>query len=355
MPLMDAIPPANPTKIAILVHPRSSAALALLAQELFQRARLAATLVGREPIRGDQWSLDPAPWEGAWDLVLVPPFAPGLDGEVDPEAPEVAWLRRQGEKGIRIASACVGAFLLGAAGLLDGREATTHWLWAAAARDQFPHVHWQPDQMLCDAGPVITAGGYLALVDLVLTLIQTFAGRSVAQDVAHRVLADTSRQKQSVYAQTLTLGTSDPGFAGFDRWVDEHLARPLGVNDLAHQVGMSPRSFFRRFRVAYGLTPGQYLQQKRIERAQRWLRDTDASLETILDSLGVTDGPAFRHLFRRELGLSPSEYRRRFRNPTEQSPRTKETPSPGRNPEVLGSEVLSPTRTAAERLPNNES
>lgn len=310
-----------PARVAVLVHPRVSAPLALLGRELFQRAadvgsdeaKLTVSLVGNREVVGDQWALRPEPWDGFWDLVVVPPFGPGFDGSLDDLAPEVDWIRQQARSGARVASACLGAFLLGAAGLLDGREATTHWLWSTAARERFPLVQWQPDRMLCDTGPVVTAGGYLALVDLVLHLIETLVGRTVTRSLAQRVLADTGRQRQSVYAQTLTLGTGDTAFSGFDRWVEERLSRPLTVEDLAGRVAMSSRNFFRRFRDVYGVTPVRYLQRKRIEKAQQLLRESEASLEFILEQVGVTDPQAFRQIFRRELGLTPAEYRRRFR------------------------------------------
>jgi len=317
---MPSFPPFL-IRVAVLVHSQVSAPLALLSRELFQRAAdlapkplgLEVTLVGNHPVEGDQWTLRPDPWEGPWHLIVVPPFGPGFAGSLDDLAPEIEWLREQSGSGARVASACVGAFLLGAAGLLDGRQATTHWLWSTTAREQFPFVHWQTDRMLCDTGSVVTAGGYLGLVDLVLHLIETTVGRTAARDLAQRVLADTGRQKQSVYAQTLTLGTADPAFVGFDRWVEASLRQTLTVDDLATRVAMSPRNFFRRFHDTYGVTPVRYLQRKRIEKAQTLLRESEASLETILTEVGVTDAQAFRQVFRRDLGMTPAEYRRRFR------------------------------------------
>jgi transcriptional regulator GlxA family with amidase domain len=317
---MQAFPPNGPPRVAVLAHGQVSVPLALLAVELFQRARILgdqegieAHLVGDHEVGNELWTLRPASWEGPWDLVVVPPMGPGFTGSLEALDREIDWLGAQARSGARIASACLGAYLVGAAGLLDGRDATTHWLWAGAARERFPRVRWETDQMICDTGSVVTAAGYLTLIDLVLHIVETGPGRGLAQTLARRILADTGRQKQSVYAQTLTQGIQDPAFVEFDRWVERRLAGPLTVEEMASQVAMSPRNFFRRFRDVYGMTPLRYLQRKRIETAQGLLRNEEVSLETVLARVGLSDHHSFRKVFQRELGLTPADYRRKFR------------------------------------------
>ena len=216
-------------------------------------------------------------------------------------------------KGTRVASACLGALTLASAGILDGREATTHWAWAGVVRSRFPQVRWNLQRMLCDHGDVVTAGGFLAAVDLALHVIAVTSSREVSHQLGQRLLADSVRQKQSVYAQQLIDPEVTQGpVREIARWIETHLADPLPAAMLARRSGLSLRSFHRKFSEAYGTTPRKFIQLKRIEKAQHLLRTTRRSLEQVLQAVGISDVTSFRRLFQRELGCSPSEYRRRL-------------------------------------------
>jgi transcriptional regulator GlxA family with amidase domain len=312
----------KPFSIAVLLSPSSSLALASLTKEMFLRAN---RLLGETRYAVDFVSSSKAGMLELNDAVvrtrayraehrylLVTPLD-GVQRDYAPAVNDVKLVRRAHGQGTRIASACLGALTLAQAGLLDGREATTHWAWATLVRDRFPQITWKPQRMLCDHGDVITAGGYLAVVDLVLHIIATTSAQDVSHRLGQSLLADSVRQKQSVYAQQLI----DPDVAQgpvreVARWIEAHLASPMPASTLARRCGLSLRSFHRKFYEAYGTTPRKFVQLKRVEKAKELLRTTRRSIEQVLQAVGVSDVASFRRIFQRELGYSPAEYRRKL-------------------------------------------
>jgi transcriptional regulator GlxA family with amidase domain len=252
---------------------------------------------------------------GPLDYLLVPPMDDFRPADSDWRS-EIKLLRLRHQRKTVIASCCLGAFLLAASGLLDGREATTHWRWSAFAAKEFPDVHWRPAKMLCDQGDVITAGGFLAMIDLALYLVEKTTTKKVVHELAQVLLADSIRQKQSVYAQSLlSVEGPDSPFGPLEKWIQQNLRSSLEAKHLARIAQMSLRSFHRRFVAFYGTTPNKYVQLKRIERAQELLRNPRLSLEQIVEAIGLSDVTSFRKVFVRELGLTPSEFRRRLIGP----------------------------------------
>jgi transcriptional regulator GlxA family with amidase domain len=196
-------------------------------------------------------------------------------------------------------------------GLLDSREATTHWSWASYVRDRYPRVSWNTRKIVCDEGAVITAAGYLATVDLALHIIAATTSRSVAHELGRMMLADSARQSQSIYALRLTEPAAPGGQLGdIDAWLDRRLQAAPTAGEMARHCNMSLRTFHRKFREAYGVTPRKYLQLKRVEAVRELLGASRRSIEQILADVGVSDVTSFRRIFRRELGHSPAELRR---------------------------------------------
>jgi transcriptional regulator GlxA family with amidase domain len=318
-----ATPPGDRTRLAILLGPHSSVALAMLFRAAFERAnrlleepRYAVCFVsalgpGEVSIQGVK--VDVARPRGSYDYFVVTPFD-GFTQDQQPGADDVRMVRRQHEKGAVVASACLGALTLASAGLLDGREATTHWAWAAAVRARHPAVNWAVHRMICDRGDVLTAGGYLGVVDLALYIVGATSSRETAHRLGQVLLADSVRQRQSVFAQRLIEPAVEHGaLSDLAQWIDRHLGEALTASGMARCCRMSLRSFHRRFVAAYGVTPRKFVQLRRIERAQDQLRNSRKSIEQILELVGVSDVASFRRLFQRELGMSPAEYRRRLR------------------------------------------
>jgi transcriptional regulator GlxA family with amidase domain len=310
-------------RIAALLTERSSLALAFLMRDVFARANrilagdtydvrfISAPRARALSIQG--FAVPVSARHGRFDYLIVTPLD-RVAPDYAPEPAEVALVRRQHDNGAVVASACLGAFALASAGLLDGREATTHWAWQSVVKNRYPQVNWVLGRMICDLDDVITAGGYLAVVDLALHIVAATSSRATAHRLGQSLLADSIRQKQSIYAQPLI----DPQvrYAQLNdlaRWLERHLDRPLPAAEMARRCRMSLRTFHRRFLEAYGVTPRRFVQIKRIEKSQELLRTTARSTEQILQSVGVSDTTSFRRVFQRELGCSPAEYRRRLR------------------------------------------
>jgi AraC family transcriptional activator FtrA len=322
-----------PVRIAVLLSKQSSLALALLLRDVFLRAnrllleeRYKVELVTSTGVRslqiGDA-SVTTRRIRGAYDYVIAVPFD-RFTGEQVPEQTDVQCVRAQREKGAIVASACLGALTLAAAGVLDGKDATTHWAWTAHVRNLYPKVNWCVGRMISDEKEVITAGGYLATVDLALYIVGATSKREIAHRLGQSILADSVRQKQSVYARTLIEPAVEHGtLSELARWIERHLDGKLGAESLARRCNMSLRTFHRRFVAAHGATPRKFIQIKRIERAQELLRTTSKSIDEIIGRVGVSDPVSFRRVFQRELGYSPAEFRRKLRRDRVAHPKKK--------------------------------
>lgn len=310
------------TRIGILFHDQASPTLGLLMRDVFlianrllQREAYAVELISATggEIRIGPVGIHTSAPRSKYDILLVTPVSnypkarpAGLDDEC-------RLLQRLYAKNTRIAAPCLGVALLAQAGILDDREATTHWAWLPDAQTLFPEVRWNGANMVCSDGRVVTSGGYLGAVDLVLYLVSTEHGKKLSHELGRVLLAESVREKQSLYATRL-LSIQDEGspFHALEAWIDQNLHREITVTQLAEKSGMSLRSFQRKFTESHGMTVRAFLQLKRVEKAKELLRDTRLSLESVLERVGVSDVSSFRKLFQREIGLSPSEFRRRL-------------------------------------------
>lgn len=229
---------------------------------------------------------------------------------------EVHWLRACYDAGAVIAAACSGTLLLAEAGLLDGRDATTHWGYCEALSRQYPSVRVHPDRALVVSGDehrLVMAGGGTSWQDLALYLIARSTGLRYAQEVAKIYLIDWHSAGQQPYAVlSRTRQADDPIIGKCQSWVGEHYDSRSPVAAMLRLSGLSERSFKRRFRKATGLTPIQYVHTLRLEEAKHWLESSDVSVECIAGEVGYEDMSFFSRLFRREVGLTPTQYRRRF-------------------------------------------
>lgn len=249
------------------------------------------------------------------NTVVVPAWR-----EIEEQPPEslLAALRRAHRRGARLVSLCSGAFVLAAAGLLDGRRATTHWMYTDELTRRFPAVEVDPSVLYVDGGEgIYTSAGTAAGVDLCLHLVRLDHGAQVANMFARRMVVAPHRdggQAQFVEAP-MPVTPADERLAVTLGWALEHLDRPLTVEQLAGQATMSPRTFARRFLAATGSTPLRWLVLQRLAAAQRLLETTDLSVEEIADHCGFGSAAAFRLHFNRQVGTSPTSYRAAFRQP----------------------------------------
>jgi AraC family transcriptional activator FtrA len=254
----------------------------------------------------------------AADTVIVPAVA-DVRGEVSPGL--IRALRAADERGARIVSICSGVFALAAAGLLDGREATTHWRYADLLAERFPRVRVNPDVLYVDGGRVLTSAGSAAGLDLCLHLVRLDHGSKIANAVARRLVLPPHReggQAQFIEAAVRPIGEDDAVARSLD-WALAHLAEPIAIADLANIARMSSRSYLRHFARATGTTPLRWLVSQRIAAARPLLESTDAPVEQIGAAVGFADPATFRHHFTRGVGTSPSAYRRTFRAEAESS------------------------------------
>jgi transcriptional regulator GlxA family with amidase domain len=247
------------------------------------------------------------------DLVFIPSTGISLDDVVERNAPVVPWLRRWHKRGAAIASVCSGVGLVAAAGLLDGKRATTHWALAQRFREKYPKVRWMPELMVTEDRGFYCGGGVNAALDLSLYLVEKFCGHEVAMQCAKALLIETPRAWQAGFAIVpLKTQHTDDTVSSAQEWLHENFHRTFPIEAPARCVGMSLRNFVRRFKQATGDNPLTYVQKLRVAAAKRLLESDHRTMQEIGDAVGYQDVAFFRKLFQRHTGVSPSAYRRRF-------------------------------------------
>ncbi|PLT89208.1 AraC family transcriptional regulator [Sinorhizobium medicae] len=224
------------------------------------------------------------------------------------------WLLSEHSRGAALCSICKGAFLLGETGLLAGRTVTTHWTYEEQLASRFPDIKVNTDRLIIDDGDILTAGGVMAWIDLSLILIERFLGPNIMVETAGAFLVDPPGRKQSYYRGfSPRLNHGDDSILKVQHWLQLTGGKEMRLAALAEQAGLEPRTFMRRFQKATGHTAGEYVQRLRINRARDLLQLTRDPIDSIAWDVHYSDPSAFRRIFTRIIGLSPTEYRRRFR------------------------------------------
>ncbi|KAA2261279.1 helix-turn-helix domain-containing protein [Solihabitans fulvus] len=246
------------------------------------------------------------------DTVIVAGVS-NVAGEVDAEI--VAALRLAHRRGARVVSICSGAFALAAAGLLDGRRATTHWRYADLLRRRHPEVLVDPDVLYIDDRDVLTSAGSAAGLDLCVHIVRRDFGSAIANSVARRLVIQPHRdggQAQFIEAP-VTASPDDDRVTASMAWALRHLTEPISVDTLAANAHMSPRTYLRHFSRACGVSPIRWLITQRVQASLPLLEETDAPIEEIATRVGFDTAVTYRHHFGRAMRTSPSAYRRAFR------------------------------------------
>ncbi len=258
------------------------------------------------------------------DIVVLPAFWGDFD-VLSRRHPNITpWLRALHEKGASLCGEASGVFWLAAAGLLDGKEATTYWRFFREFSERFPQVQLNQEKHLSDADNLYCASGFTSASDLYIYLIERFCGADIAQGVSRDILYETRR---SYSPGRIGFGGQklhqDVAILQVQQWLEDHFAEKFRIEDVAREHGMSIRNFMRRFQSATGDKPLHYLQRLRIETAKGLLSSTRKSIKTISYEVGYDDSSFFARLFRQHAGVSPNQYRQGQRQASSAKPQAK--------------------------------
>ncbi|MCK6066097.1 MULTISPECIES: GlxA family transcriptional regulator [Microbacterium] len=250
------------------------------------------------------------------DLVVVSPTTPEYWAHVDERVLEV--IRHAVAREAWVLSLCSGSFLLAAAGVLDGRRATTHWMYAQRMAEMYPSADVDPDVLYVQDGRIITSAGTAAGLDACLHLLRQELGAEMTNTIARRMVVPPQRDGgQAQFIDKPLPVAASMSLAPVSDWMLQNLRADLSVDQLAARAHMSPRTFARRFKADFGATPAAWLSRQRILHAQRLLEKTDLGLDRIAYESGFGSAAVLRQNFARTLGLTPTAYRSRFRHVTE--------------------------------------
>lgn len=247
------------------------------------------------------------------DVVVVSALDPDVLVRMEKNRAAIPFVQRAFAAGADVMSLCTGAFLLAEAGLLDGREAATHWAFQPLFEARYPKVRVVPQAVIVDHGRIVTAGGATSFLNLTLLLIERLMGEEVARAASKMFLVDPNKAPQGAYAIFASQKShSDTGVLKAQQRIERELASTPSVEALAREAGTSVRTFARRFRQATGNSPHQYVQRVRIDAAKRALESGELAIATVAERVGYGDPVAFRKLFVQHTGLTPTDYRARY-------------------------------------------
>lgn len=247
------------------------------------------------------------------DVVVVPTSGLAMDEKLIANSALLPWLANHHARGAYIAGVCMGAGYLAEAGLLDGKQGTTHWAIAPDFSKRWPKVDWRSDMFVTEDSRLLCSGGLTAAADVSLYLVEKLCGHETAVQTAKALLLNMPRASQSGYSMLpLSPPHNDDAVRAAEQLLQTGYRKDVSVDSLADTVGMSPRNFLRRFKAATGRLPGAYLRAVRIEIAKAMLECDRASVQSVASAVGYEDVSFFRGLFKRTTGMTPAEYRSRF-------------------------------------------
>ena len=247
------------------------------------------------------------------DIIILPASGWDIIEHIAKHTALIPWLRKWHKRGAYIAGVCTGVAFLAEAGLLDGKQATTHWGVSEILRQRYPKIRWRTDQFVTEDGRLFCSGGVYASIDLSLYLVEKFCGHEIALQTAKSLLLSMPRNRQSGYATVpLSRPHTDDKIRKAEDYLQAHFDRDMAIDALAARAGMSPRNFIRRFKAATGRVPGAYVQTLRIAAAKDMLEDGAGSIQAVAERIGYEDLAFFRGLFKRHTGMTPGEYRDTF-------------------------------------------
>jgi len=247
------------------------------------------------------------------DLVVVTTIMGEMNNALDLNKKFVPWINRMHQNGAEIASLCMGAFLLAKTGLLDGKRATTHWVGISQFKEMFPDVDLQQDKIITDENGIYTSGGAFSFLNLLIYLIEKYNGREMAIMSAKLFEIDLDRYSQSEFVIFQTQkGHGDLLIQKTQDYIESHFFENITLDILAEQVSLSRRNFIRRFKKATQNTPFEYVQRVRVEAAKKSFERTNLNVNEVMMEVGYSDNKAFRSVFKKLTGCSPTEYKMKY-------------------------------------------
>ena len=284
-------------------------------QPYFQLNLLYSGAYSNEVVPFEKYHPKPLKEAGKQDLILVPAFdTKDLRASVNSNMAFLPFLNDQYHQGAEVGSFCTGAFLLAASGLLDGKTATTHIHCAQAFSDAFPHVILKEDAVVTHEERLYTSGGATSSFHLMLQLIQRYCGKEVAVKMAKVFAIDMNREQQRYFGTFSPLQDhGDDLVTKTQRCIENAYSDPGTIEQILHDIPASRRNIVRRFKLATGTTLIEYLQKTRVEAAKKMLEQTNKSIMEIMLDTGYNDLKTFRQLFKKSSGMTPKEYRDKFK------------------------------------------
>lgn len=250
------------------------------------------------------------------DIVIVPPFSVSPDTALYKNKGIINWLRTLNLKKIEVASLCYGSYFLAEAGLLNGREATSHWKAVDEMKKKYPEVKILPDTIITDYNGVYTSGGAFSSLNLILYLIEKFCGRQIAIQLSKEFSIDMDRTSQAYFAVFQGQRKHDDAqIHQAQTFIEENYNKEISVEKIASYVNMSKRNFIRRFQDATRNNPLEYLQRVKIESAKKRIESGEHNILSTMYEAGYNDIKTFRAIFRRITGLAPQEYIKKYYKP----------------------------------------
>ncbi len=312
------------SEIGLLIYPHCQLSAVHGLTDLF---RIASQWTPHQPgkakaVRVSHWELRGDEVSCVWDshpgrphrlgYVIVPPSII-MPAQIPALPAAAAWISSKHADGATVCSVCAGAFLLAETGLINGRRVTTHWAFSEELAARFPEIKLAAEHMVIDDGDIMTAGGILAWTDLGLTLVSKFMGPGTMHATARFLLVDPPRRLQDLYRSFIPkFDHGDAAILAAQHYIHQHGADAHDIPKLAHHAGLTERTFLRRFAKATGLRPTEYVQQMRIMKARDLLETTNHPVEQIAWEVGYSDATAFRRVFQRITGLTPTHCRQRL-------------------------------------------
>ncbi len=247
------------------------------------------------------------------DLILISSLL-NIDKTLENHSETIPWLRAHYKNGASIASVCTGAFLLAETGLLDGKTATTHWGYVQEFKQRYPQIQLQSEKMITDEGNLLCSGASNACFDLSIYLIEKFCGHEIALQCAKALILDIDRTSQSpYYVFNPQKNHEDELILEAQKWLETSYLSEFRIDDLADRSNITRRTFERRFKIATGNSPLNYLQRVRVEAAKRLLEKGANTFDEITYMVGYSESSSFRKVFKKHTGLAPKAYRDKFR------------------------------------------